>query len=182
MLELMAREISHSIVKFTFPQELQVVCCTTNSDINLNINIQTKFWAFMSTTNHGQYGSHTLFHLKMNRKWKNVCLGSFWESQVLEQIVRMNHTLCDSFGQFPLGKTTSFIPTDPAIVHFHHWFWVKETRFWQKETWFWRKDTWFWRKRNLNMAKRNLILAKLNMILAKKKLDSGKKKCPIEGQ
>ena len=42
MLELMAREISHSIVKFTFPQELQVVCCKTNSDINLNINIHTK--------------------------------------------------------------------------------------------------------------------------------------------
>ena len=39
MLELMAREISHSIVKFTFPQELQVICCTASSDINFNINI-----------------------------------------------------------------------------------------------------------------------------------------------
>ena len=28
----------------------------------------------------------------------------FWESQVLEQIVRMNHTLCDSFGQFPQAR------------------------------------------------------------------------------
>ena len=42
MLELMAREISHSIVKFTFPQELQVICCTASSDINLNINIPKK--------------------------------------------------------------------------------------------------------------------------------------------
>ena len=48
---------------------------------------------------------------------KNAGLGG---GQVLEQIGQMNHTLCDSFGQFPLGKTTSFIPTDPAIVHFHH--------------------------------------------------------------
>lgn len=38
MLKPMAREISHSIVKFTFPLELQVVYYTTNSDTNLKLN------------------------------------------------------------------------------------------------------------------------------------------------